>query len=561
MNDINLIYLNGLNLLNGDLYFDDIELDTKHAVIKKLKEVLSTKQANELYDELPIQEWVDNKFWLTEKEIINKIEEVIIEKRFKLKYFQEATLDTIKSEYDYAISPKRKDDIPFPYFSLDDENYIQIFLATISTTIAQHVYGKWATANKKTLNIKQENMFIIPSWFGGILPLFSGVGNNKFYYDCGLNGITYDELKKSFNCEIKIDKIIYCVRIKKADLINYKFIKKSKTIDEDKDINETKKKLLRLLDKSFSSKGLLLLLTIFLFIEKNGRTNIVETTINKVFRETISKKSQLKERNLKEYIDLICAFSIFKISRIIENKIPREVSFLESTEIIPSRSVRTYRIKIHISRIYHRTKEGYDCYILPDNICKENIKQYRLKFFLLIFIIKQLIDSKALEIDYKIYELIKFARLDDYGLGGISNTKQLNLIINTISYMKKNGYIGDWYTYLKNKENRIIHFKQSKKDEWKDYSIVISHPDWFTKYAVVDYEKDYRIVKKKQEIIKYTGSDLKAFRKEVKMTQEELASLLKVSRNWLSKLENNKEMITRETQNTFHRIIQANSKI
>ncbi len=572
---MNIAYLENLDLLHGDLYYDDIKLDLKRNTIRTLKKEakLETKQANDLYNALPIQKWANNKLWVNYGEIYDKVEAVIIDSKFKLKYFkikdhEPPTLSLVIAEYEFATyvnsCPEKYPDFEFPYFSLDDDyNYINIFLIIISTIIAQHVYAKWEYINKNACNIELENMFIIPAWVSLFAQLFSGVSGKKFSQYFELNKCAIDIKGGIFYCDIELydltasreakgnPKSDFRIFVDESDLINYNLIKKytESTINENEADLKNKQQFVKLLDKVFSPKGLLCLLKIFLFIEKSGRPNIKEASLEDIFVD-------IKKSTIKEYIEIITALSIIKIMKVNKS---RAIGFLESIELKPTRSLRTYSIKIRLSRLYKRCVAGYNCYILPDAICNEILKNNKLKFFLLIFFLEQWVKTKQPEIDYKIDELIKIAKIEDYSAGesgGIFNVRQYELLLDTLSYMKRKGFIGDLRVYLNNKDNIISLRDKPKRNAWKDYSITITSPVWFVKYAIGNHQGEYIILKKAPPIKTITAANIKKFREVVEWTSVKLANKLEVSPRWLRFLETGQKKISKQIEDKLHKILQ-----
>jgi len=518
-------YFGYLNLLNGDRQFD-IPLHSKDKVIYLLSKKLNLEQAEELYDYLPIELWAEYKFWFRDSDIIDEIVDTLLGKKFKLDYFDSLTYQTVLKKLNQGL------------IDLDVYNS---FIIPIYSYILQHVYDKWKSINKKACDQKFENTFMIPSWLSYILPLFSGVGRSKFTHDSeyNLNPISFDARIKVYIYTITMNGIDYIIYINRKNLFEYYNFdkgqpKKSGTVIDD----SIKKIICKLLDDAFSPKGLYYLLTIYFYYNKHGKENKIKTSLTHFIKETMPFIKKIKSNKINDIIRMMKIFSIIRISKY--NRGRRPVGFFKSSSFIPSKSRRTYQLKMVDFFYYNYLNRDDGFYLLPEKICEESFVNDSLKYYLLIYLIEQWLNKKQHEHYYLIKDLIKICNIENYGVsipymeefnrrGSEYNKKQFELLIETISYMKKMGYIGDWLYKPKNGKRIVDKSKIVIRPQWVDDLIAIPPPDWFLRFTYENEKDRLRFYKKEPPPKKYSGLDVKNLRKEMRMTQKKFSRLLGVS--------------------------------
>lgn len=552
-------YFGYLNLLNGDRYFN-IPLQSKDKVIKLLSEKLNLAQAEELYNALHIEIWAEYKYWFNDNDIKDEIDAALIKKHFKLDYFNLLTYQTVLNKLDRGLI---------------EPDEFNSFIIPIYSCILQHVYDKWKSINKNACELKIQDTFMIPSWFEDILPLFSGVGRDKFtnHYKDHQDAIEYRKVNKveSYIYKIKLKKYIYDIYIQKKLLIMHFDVKTNSNHESEIIINdELIKIILQILNDAFSPKGLFYLLSLYCYCDKHGRQNKIDTTLKDYIEQGLflGEKGQVKQKTKQDIVRMLKIFSIIRISNTPNTKKyeryrRRPVGFYHLEKLFITKSITTSTFTLRHYFPYGHLKSEGNYYLLPTTLCKESFVTLGLKFYLLIYFIIQWSELKNHTKNYRLIDLIKMCNIENYGISTTCvkdeyyddvieyNDRQLKLLLKTIHYMKSTGYVGDWI-YVTN-TGKVLYNKSeiSKRKQWMDDSIVIQPPNWFERftYEIKNNKLKFTSNPIPQKVI--TGKTIRDHRKSMNMTQKEYAPLLGITPEYLSQLEKGKRPISKEMQKRF----------
>jgi len=562
-------YLSDLFIINGDRYYD-VSLKTRSDVISVLSNILNPEQAKELYDALPIEVWVENTCWCTRKDIFDKIENTLIEKEFRLDYFGSLSCQSAQKRFEQGSDENKK------FYRL---------ITIISTYIVQHVYTRWVYLNRIASELKIENTFMVPAWLGTIVPLFSGVGVNKFKQEKSYNQkvISFNKKLEKYTCKIILNNKRFFIYIRLNDLTRYMdYLLMLEKSHREKINNESF--IIDMLDQAFSNKGLFYLLSIFCYYEKYGRSNKIDSTISEFVAKTFPKTKQTKQERINYIIRILVTFRIIKISF---TRMRRPVSMFSSVNFKKKGNMRTFQFQCELFFNYEYLKDERNNYLLPDFICKENLTKNKLIYFLTILFMSEWVNSKKHVIEYRINDLIRTCNIefnnipdkdekDEEGVEesesfilymekeNIKNTndnklneRHFTLILKTIRYMKANGYIGDW-RYLDNNLNVTPKPERNRKFNWSADIINITPPIWFIKFRKINKIKTiYHFHEKPFMKKKYTGEEIKQIRKTMNENIKEFSKRLDISPGYLSRIENMKiKIINDAIQNKIYELDQ-----
>lgn len=531
----------------------DASTKTKEEAIEELSALLGNEISIKLYKYLPINKWVNNKYWLSMEIMQDDVIRVLKDKRFKLKKFNNDDLVTILEKKEEAkiyigTDEERVREI-FPYYSLSDENDLLMeFIFDVTIIFAQHIVAKWIENGEKYEYVYEGGIFPIPKYILPILSLFTGVNNRKFSTgeDEYSNLYFFEEGDDVYSLEITNCNAKYRLQIKK-------------TILKEAFGNIGKNKFLTLLDTTFSYQGLFYLLAIFLSIEENGREGYIDETMVDFFNRV--KGKQIKTKQINDLIKILIILGNIRISYIPsypDERKSRYIKLFDYSGDIKKKDIRSFKIKLKSwQNLYQDYIDNKNYTIMPKCFVKESLSNNKLKFFLLTYFYFKLSETKN-HIEINIKDFIEKSGLDIYGNIQGYDKKQIKHLENDLDYLRKKGYIGEWCPFQYNDENspEFIFKKPSQfitPNMWRECNIMLSAPLWFMKLKRDLNGKTTIYLPQQIKKLQY-GFDIKKYREINGLTQEKLAQALGIPRESLSNIESKNKKLNSKIANRLKKV-------
>ncbi len=510
--------------------------DTNNRTIRSFKQELKkyvySQDINRFYKKIDFHHLVSIKGLISTKYVLRRIIKIIFHNNIQLSlsnfYIKSDHYDSFNlymSNSSISIEEKIST-IDHLTNACDDD--VGMFFENLLTIISKHIYALWERRNNyKVLTIQE--CFPIPRIFLLLLPLYSS-GNNHFFTNLH-NGheLRIDRMEDSIEVHIEISDYHYQLKFSESSFTDYEY-------------NFNKKTILSILDLVFSPTGLHYILLILLSIEDNGRTGTVYESMQDFFSRTNKRNSQIKKQQKQHLIKVIYFFSNAEIYfRKNNSQKTLNLTFFNYTGNKTITDARKFIIHLQLKKDILRFYRSLKLAIIPKELLRENIKENHYSIFLAIyFFLKWLSTEGPIEMETgKIIDLYETR-------AQISNRnckKDVLEIEDILDDFTANGYIGEWtsrtqgITYNYDSLDFVRPSCFSHKNDWVKLDFLISPPQWL---------RENREKKSKNRFIFHlplpaikidSGEDIINIRKNLKLSQKQLAAKLKISTVQLSKYE------------------------